>query len=130
MASLFAVCSRPMDNSTHLATVPHIALSAYMTRGRVSHEKVEVPANVGLIIKTVNVQRAESGYSSAGMETFGLEKGVRELLDMGVEIDCLSIDRSPANIAMMRKKFPQIEIQHDPWHLTKKVCCLIYFSQI
>ena len=56
------------------------------------------------------------------MEKLGIKRALTGLIAKGVDIDCVVIDRCPANIKMLKDDFPQIEIQHDYWHVGKKVC--------
>lgn len=76
---------------------------------------------------TVNVRRKNTKYSSPGMEKYGMKIALEKLAEKNVDVYAVCIDRSAANIKMMRTFFPDIRTQHDPWHLIKKVTFLPFF---
>jgi len=55
------------------------------------------------------------------MERDGIEQGLNTLKAMGLKIAVVCIDRSPSNIKLLRERFTDIRIQHDSWHVAKKV---------
>ena len=73
------------------------------------------------MIMTKNMQKAETNFSSTGMESEGIFRALTEIMEMGVKIEIVVMDRSPSNKKMMREKFPEIRVEHDIWHAVKKV---------
>jgi len=107
------------DTPGHSAS--HCALGVY-DLGQGMHELQSLTFRpVGKVIKTVNVQRAETGFSSPGMEKEGIRRALTELIARGMKIKIVVMDRSPANKKLLREEFPDIEVQHDSWHAVKKV---------
>ncbi|XP_063063564.1 uncharacterized protein LOC134456062 [Engraulis encrasicolus] len=59
--------------------------------------------------------------SSVAMEVMGLQRGLSELLDRGVDIGVMTTDRSPSVRKLMREEHPTIQHELDSWHVTKGI---------
>ncbi|XP_065096757.1 uncharacterized protein [Paramisgurnus dabryanus] len=57
--------------------------------------------------------------SSVGMEPIGFKRGLNSLLEMGIDIDVMTTDRSPFIRKIMRVDYPQIHHEFDIWHVVK-----------
>ncbi|XP_073669439.1 uncharacterized protein [Paramisgurnus dabryanus] len=57
--------------------------------------------------------------SSVGMEPIGFKRGLNSLLEMGIDIDVMTTDRSPSIRKIMRVDYPQIHHEFDIWHVVK-----------
>ena len=53
------------------------------------------------------------------MEVMGFQRGLKELLDCGVDVAVMIIDRSPSLRKLLREEFPEIRHEFDPWHVVK-----------
>ena len=63
--------------------------------------------------------------NSNAMEKEGLARGLRKLMQCGLEIDALVTDRHPSITKMMREdtEFNSIDHYFDCWHVVK---CMYY----
>ncbi|KAL7372307.1 hypothetical protein ABVT39_013647 [Epinephelus coioides] len=55
--------------------------------------------------------------SSVAMEVMGFQRGLKELLDCGVDVAVMTMDRSPSIRKLLREEFPEIRHEFDPWHV-------------
>nr|XP_055053060.1 uncharacterized protein LOC129438330 [Misgurnus anguillicaudatus] len=70
------------------------------------------------IIHTELVQCTEA-TSSGAMETLGFRRGLTELLDLGLEEEVMTTDRSSSIRKIMREQYPNIQHEFDIWHTAK-----------
>nr|XP_055053337.1 uncharacterized protein LOC129438550 [Misgurnus anguillicaudatus] len=70
------------------------------------------------IIHTELVQCTEA-TSSGAMEPLGFRRGLTELLDLGLEVEVMTTDRSSSIRKIMREQYPNIQHEFDIWHTAK-----------
>lgn len=57
--------------------------------------------------------------SSPIMEPVGFRRGLDRLLSSGVSVDVVTTDHAPSIRKIMRKSYPDLRQQFDPWHVAK-----------
>ncbi len=57
--------------------------------------------------------------SSVAMETIGLKRGLTKILENGIKVDVLTIDRLPSFCKIMRVDYPFILHEFKIWHVVK-----------
>ena len=67
------------------------------------------------------IQLDQELASSLGMEKVGLQTCLDELLTTGVPVAVIATDCASSIIGLMKNKYPQINHQHDLWHISKSI---------
>ncbi|KAK7166281.1 hypothetical protein R3I93_006145 [Phoxinus phoxinus] len=70
------------------------------------------------ILHTELVQSTEA-TSSGAMEPLGFRRGMTELLDLGLDVEVMTTDRSSSIRKTMKDQYPNIQHQFDIWHTAK-----------
>jgi hypothetical protein len=60
-----------------------------------------------------SVHKSEVNWSSPAIEKLGLQRGLHELIEQGVQIDGVVIDQNSSTIKILETEFPYITIHHD-----------------
>ncbi len=55
------------------------------------------------------------------MEAEIFKHGLEEILDLGVQVEVITTDRSPTIIKIMREEYPETTYQFDLWHTSKGI---------
>lgn len=53
------------------------------------------------------------------MKVTGFHRGLKELLDCGVDVAVMITDRSPSICKILTEQYPQIQHEFDAWHVVK-----------
>lgn len=67
------------------------------------------------------VQLGQEASSSVQMEKVGFNSCINFLLDRNIDISVIATDRCPSIIKEIRDNYPEINHQHDVWHIAKSV---------
>ncbi|XP_050974514.1 uncharacterized protein LOC127170539 isoform X1 [Labeo rohita] len=65
--------------------------------------------------------KVSQATSSIAMEPTGFRKGLETLLDEGIDIKVVTMDRHPSDRKLIREEYPNIIHQFDPCHLAKEI---------
>ena len=67
------------------------------------------------------VQLGQELATSVGIEKVSFQSCLDELLEYGVLVTCVTTDRAPSIISLMKVKYSHIDHQHDLWHIAKSI---------